>query len=173
MEKLNPLFIIKDHLNTLRNEKKNKLSKEDFFVFFGIPLISSLILIYFGWILDVELCKVFLTILAISVPLLLNLLILMFDIRQNVENNEKNNYKMKMLKLKYIRETSSNISFTVLVSILVIGLSTLFVFGKIFNEIIIILISFIIYLLLGIIILTILMILKRAYILINPEIVED
>lgn len=178
-EKINIKDIFKSHCKLL--------SKSDLFLFFGGPCLISYLFVYFGIYLSVNSCSTLLAILAITIPLLLNLLILLYNMIQNVYNDTGFDDEDKKLKLEGIKETSFNISFAISMSFITlviigflwfitnnylpVGTSTEFAVGMLtFNmNLFLKIFSFTVFWLLGCILLTILMILKRIYYLIYSE----
>jgi hypothetical protein len=174
-ERITPQYIIKAHLNTIRNNYSNKLYWSDVFLLFILPLIFGVFLIYFNYLIEKEMSNNLLTILAISTPLLFSALMLLFDMALNVIDKEK--LLNKEVKLHVINDTLDNISFLIFLSLI-----TLFVLGiylliwsnlhitseNISNYIYLIqFFSFIIYSLVGMFLLNFLMILKKSHILIG------
>ncbi len=112
LEKINIWCIIKDHLSTLKNDNSDKPEFKDYILFLIIPYIIPLVLLCgFDLFLSDSLINILITILAIFVGLLLNVMVVIFDI---IKKNEKT------VKLRLIKETYSNISFAILLSIITI-----------------------------------------------------
>lgn len=171
LEKINPIYIIRAHGKTLRDDITGKISKGDYFIFFIVPGIISLFLVYRSCSLNPGITNMLLTAMSISVPLMLNLLVLMYDISQNTINQKVTGIIVKKYntKLKYLEETCDNISFSVLIalaSVIVLGFYSLNLWDYHYY---LIGLTLVVYYLLGVFILTILMILKRTQILISAS----
>ncbi len=159
--KINASRIIKDHILTLKNYRTGKLHKPDLFLFFFIPLIISILLIYFGILLNSEIVNVLITSFSIFAGLLLNLLLLVFDIAGKSSNSEQN--IVEALKEVYI-----NISFCILICISTIVFLLGFFIKTNFGSYLYIL-SFLVYYPLFVFIFTLFMVLKRIYLLLGQK----
>jgi hypothetical protein len=183
LNRINVLRIIKDHFLALKSNKTGKVLFSDVFIFFGIPLLLSILLVYFNVLLDKDIVNLLITIFSIFVGLLFNLLLLIFDISEKLNFSKSKGVKSslhaeniqerkreKFLK-SILHETYVNISFCILLSILDICILLLFFVNK-ENCIFIRIISLFSYFPLFLFILTLLMILKRVYILLSDK-MED
>lgn len=165
--------LIKDHLSTMRDANTGLPSLVDVFVFFALPILASVGLV---WLLEIELSKggieLLTTVFSILTGLLLNLLVLIFDLsaksRDQVEavnreaGSNPNAYYGKLGAQKLIKETYVNISFEILVSLFVLGLLSLSLIDSTkINTIL----SLLIFSLVGHFLLTLLMIIKRMHVL--------
>jgi hypothetical protein len=169
--KINISQILKDHFKTLRNQETNRISGGDIFTFIALPIIVSLIILYvIGFILDKDASSILITSLSVFSALLFNLLLLIYDI---VKREERvSNTKDSPLTAKLLREIYSNISFSILISVICVSvlLITLLNIKAIwFNQII----SFFVYYLVIQFLLTIFMVLKRVHVLLSQEIKEQ
>jgi hypothetical protein len=159
------------HVDSLRDFRTGKRSWTDFAFFFGIPALAVLAAGYYHWGLYVDSLNALIAAFAIFAGLLLNLLILIYTFSTGSE------YPTALAKVKtrFVRELHDNIAFSVLISSLIvisalIGVAQLKMedpqnsvhTGPIMT-------SVMIYLTTNFV-LTLLMILKRIYILINTEI---
>ena len=159
--KINLSNIIKDHISTLRDHQTNKYYPPDFFLFFILPIFvaagaSFLLCPITGNVLDI-----LVTSMSIFAALLFNLLLLVYDAIRKEENS-------KTLRHKFLKEIFSNISFSVLISVITIIFLLIFpLFSKIF--LIPTILTFLIYYLVTLFILTLLMILKRTHVLLTTE----
>ncbi|AIS31116.1 hypothetical protein MB9_2103 [Methanobacterium formicicum] len=114
-------MIIKQHIDTLYDNRDDKISKWDILFFFIFPLILAVGLIYFNKELKSSADSLLVS-LSIFTPLLLSLLVLIYDMGQKAVDKEQKsqfygNYDSYMVKL---REITANISFSILISIIVI-----------------------------------------------------
>ncbi len=103
--------IILDHLSTIKNDNSKKMEFKDVFVFFIIPLIFPALMLYTKSYLKTGIIDTLITIFSIFVGLLLNVLVVIFDIIQKGKS---------IIMKRLIKETFSNISFTILLSIFTI-----------------------------------------------------
>lgn len=164
--KINIKNIIKEHIDTLRDFRNNQISKKDIITFFIFPLIISIYLIKLDIVIEHDMITVLITAFSLLGGLLFNLLILLYNMLNSTykDNTQtKENSKMILLKEIYI-----NVSFAILLSILLIILViALGLMPK--QNILFMPFNFIVYYLLGVFTLTLLMILKRMYILLEKE----
>jgi hypothetical protein len=184
LNRINISKIIKDHFLTLKSNKTGKVLFSDIFIFFGAPFLASFFLVRFSVLLDKDIVNLLITIFSIFVGLLFNLLLLIFDISEKLSFNKNQNVKTqyyskvnnleskreKFLK-SILHETYVNISFCILLSILDICILLLFFISK-ENHIFVSVISLFSYFPLFVFILTLIMILKRVYILLSEQ-MED
>ena len=189
MNKINIFKIVKDHINTLKDYNTQKTSISDILIFFLVPLITSIVLVSFRLTLKTNLYYLLITSLSIFAALLFNLLLLMYDIVKNHKRNPSSNSPQQSgqhkggkvdLKLEFLKQIYTNISFEILVSVITVlllvldsaininQLATQGGFAKLFIYLYILL-NFVIYFLLITFFLTLLMILKRFHILLNKE----
>ena len=110
-DKINIRCILSDHLDTLKNDNTSKAEGKDYLLFLAFPLVLPAVLLWFHVFLSESLINILITSLAIFVGLLLNVMVVIFDIIK--KNDDK-------LKLRLIKETYSNISFAILLSIFTI-----------------------------------------------------
>jgi len=157
----------------------------DTLVFIILPIILSEILIVGGFRLTLDYINIITTSLSIFVGLLFNLLILLFDLakkqKSKIESAIQNT--IEHVKLTIIKELYANISFAIALSIFSIATSVLtiikpkdiliiakqFQFYKAFKEEYIFWTNFAAIFLVIEFLFTLLMILKRFYLLFNEE----
>jgi hypothetical protein len=157
--KINVLKIIDSHLDTLKNDNSKKAEFDDYFTFLILPLIFASVLMWFDIYLNNDAVNIIITVLSIFVGLLINVIVLIFDM---VKRDAK-------LKNAILKQLLSNIAFTILLS----TISILFTLGTYVESLYIREISnWLVYFCLSVFLLTILMILKRMYILFANEIEE-
>jgi len=161
--KINIGRIIRDHLDTLRDDATGQRMISDYILFFGLPLVSSGLLL-FGLSLPIDQGAVGILVTSLSVfaALLFNLLLLIYDIVRKAEGQNAS------LKEKFLGQIYANISFAILVSILsiIVLLAAYFdLEGRFFLSAA----SFTAYYLVSLFILTLFMILKRVHILLSRE----
>jgi hypothetical protein len=80
MEKIDIRDILKSHLKTIKNANSGKPDRWDYFTFAFLPLLISSILVYLKVEIKSEITTVIITTLAIFVGLMLNVIVLIFDI---------------------------------------------------------------------------------------------
>lgn len=171
--KINILKIVIDHVSTLKDFGRSKISRFDVFVFFISPLILASSLVYFRTILNSELANLLITVFSIFAGLLFNLQILMFDIVGKVSDTaglpgSLASTQSLHRRISILENVSLNISFEILLCIfgvLVLAVSTL---SK--NLVFQIFFSLIIFYIVSLFALTLAMVLKRIHTLLIDEI---
>ena len=162
--------IIRSHFKTLKNYQNGKYSTKDILTFFVFPLIIS-ILLTMKSVVTKDGIPIILTVFSIFAALLFNFLILIMDIGRKVKQKgvaEIVDAKKQKATEELIKETYCNVSFSILVALFVVCFSLVFVVG-ITNIIIKWMLSLILYWLIFIFIMTLFMILKRIFRLLNNE----
>lgn len=162
--KINIIDIVLDHINTLRNSRTNKIYFPDLFLFFILPLFLSGVLIYKDLVVNTQLATALLAAFSVFAALLLNLLLLVFDIADKVNKKDEGH------KIFYniLKEIYINISFCILLSVIIIVV--LFSFFAGFKSVIYLrILSFITYSISINFILSLVMILKRIYRLLTKK----
>jgi cytochrome c biogenesis factor len=171
LARINILAIIKDHFKTLKslNSTKNRISWQDSILFIVTPIVIAVGLVYKDLTFEEQLGNL---IAAISIfgGFLFNLLAIIYsqfdkiEIDANKEDNE--------LKKRFVKEIHTNISFCIVLSILIVLtllLSTidipLFNYDWLLKKIII----GVNYFLMSLFLLTLTMVLNRVYILLKKE----
>lgn len=171
--KINITKIVIDHLNTLRDYNTQKLRFTDYILFIFFPIILSAILVLFSLLIDKSFANILVTSLSIFAALLLNLLLLVFDIVRKTNDaitrskEIKNPYANEQKRLVFLKEIYSNISYAIFVAILSIMILLIAYF--ICNVNLLKLASFLIYFFSINFILTLLMVVKRVHILLFNE----
>lgn len=155
--KIDISIIVKDHFKTLVNAKTNKPDIRDYLCFLIIPLVISCLMVYSKILLDGDFINSIIGGLSIYVGLSLNFIVLLFDlsIKEAFKDNEKRGI---------IKETVANISVSIFYSILIILFS---LFSKI--KVTEIAGNFLCYFLIIEFVVTLLMILKRVYLLLSKQ----
>lgn len=163
--KINLLKIVSDHIKTFTDATSGKFIIPDFFMFIGIPIIVSVIVLIRDLCISNELITLLVTSLSIFAALLFNLLLLIYDIVTKGNDNKT----PSEIKLKLLKEIYSNISFCILLSInavIFLLVASITANGSWLDRIIGIVITFLV----SMFILTLFMILKRVHILLSNEI---
>ena len=181
--KINIVGIIIDHIKTLHdfdheeqrgNDKQKKIARDDFLIFFILPVFAAFLLALLGPILDKDTYTVSVSIFAIFSALLLNVQIALFSIyhRSWSQLDDKNLQTMQNSKIDtrrmLIRQLNTNISYSIVVSCSAV---MVFFFLYIFKSSSF-LATFICYLLFIHFFLTLIMIIKRAHALFDTEYIE-
>ncbi|HRG69312.1 MAG TPA: hypothetical protein PLS73_10715 [Saprospiraceae bacterium] len=159
LKKINILEIIKNHFGTLINDNSNKREFDDYLTFLILPIIFATGLVYYKIALSEQIINIVITALSIFVGLLFNVVVLLFDI---VKRDSTQRLKNKVLK-----QILANITFTILLSLVTILFTVLTFIDE--SRVKLVAIWFV-YFLLSNFLFTVLMILKRMYILFKNEI---
>jgi len=173
LAKINIFQIVFDHIVTLKDYGRTRVSRFDLFFFFTFPLLASLILVLFRIQLNKDLVNLLITAFSIFAGLLFNLQVLMFDVIGKISNFDKRSDTLSTnqsinRRITILQSVSMNISFEILVCILgvlFLAISTLssnLYFQKIFSVI-----GFYIVILFA---LTLMMVLKRVHVLLVDEV---
>jgi uncharacterized membrane protein YhaH (DUF805 family) len=150
MEKIDIRDILKSHLKTIKNANSGKPDRWDYFTFAFLPLLISSILVYLKVEIKSEITTVIITTLAIFVGLMLNVIVLIFDIVKRDSSQE--------IKNEVLKQLLSNISFEILLALFAI-ITILFSFSDIIQ--IKLFFSWLSFMSITLFLLTLLMILKR------------
>ncbi|EOU1903033.1 hypothetical protein GZ979_001275 [Clostridium perfringens] len=159
-EKVNVTDIIKKHISTLKLFGGNKIEKNDINLFFIMPIfIALLILMYIN--IDDTRIGIIVTAFTIFIGLLFNILaiLLAFDGERN-----------RKLDREYMRQVLYNVSFSIIVAIVVIVISMLRFIN--FKCYIYYVLDFILIYLVCVFILSLFMVLKRLFNLLVKKIDE-
>lgn len=172
--KINVGDIFKDHFNTLRNDRTKELSIGDIALFFVLPLVVGVIAVFIHGSLGNTEVTVLVTAFSIFTALLFNLLVMIFDLISRSEDS--GSVTISVLKRELLRQTYNNIAFCILVAIAAIALLLLYLLDSKLSftvEQLAHFISFFVYYLTALFLLTLLMILKRVHSLISRELRTD
>lgn len=180
-EKINPSRIIIAHLGTLRHAGKKQISKSDVFLFFGLTLAMALTLFYFGFQLSAAAVGVLVTALSVFAGLLLNVLLLIYDImsKSPTAHERANNSKtqkeeqMDSLKATILLETYHNISFAIFLAVATLSFLVFTVFIPERWDSIKEFASILVFWLVLVFLTTLLMILKRVHGLLSKEMASE
>lgn len=171
LERINIISIIKDHFKTLKslNQKSNWVNGKDFLLFIGFPLILSGFITFKGYDFKEQLGNL---IAAISIfgGFLLNLLAIIYSQIDAIEKDAENEHNE--LKKKFVKEIHSNISFCIVLSILIVItllLTTIDLPEFEYNWLLIRIIIGVNYFLMILFLLTLVMVLNRVYILLKKN----
>ncbi len=168
LDKVNVTKIIRDHFGTFKDYSSGKRRRRDFFLFIFVPLVVACLFVKLHGVIPKSLIEIIVTSLSIFTALLLNLLLLAYDVARN--SDSRTDEHSSHLRERLFKEIFSNIAFAVLVALMtvvsvlyfgVITDSASFPTKRIF--------SLGIYGLGILFLLTILMLLKRVYVLLSNE----
>ncbi len=167
--KINILQILRDHWKTLTDGGSNQPSPSDIFVFFVIPIILGITLPCFGILLSDTSVPILLASFSILTGLLFNILVLLFDLIRKENTSVTTDPAIKaavQTRLKVLHDTFANISYSVLVGILlaILCLGGLLDFGFVRKVI-----SVAVFAGATNFVLTLLMVLKRIHALLSEE----
>lgn len=163
LTKINIKKIVIDHFKTLRDANTNRIRISDYLLFLGVPLIVSVIIVFsFNILLSDNLINILITSLSIFVGLLLNLLVIIFDVVTKLKEKEKHD----TLKKNFLKEIYSNISFSILLSLVAIIFLVLSLTDNCYLKLISNVICDMLLLFFS---MTLLMILRRVHILLSNE----
>jgi hypothetical protein len=155
--------IIVDHIDTFRNAESCKYRPLDFITMLLLPVLIGAILTYFNYLLSKEVVNALLTSLSVFAALLFNLLLLVYSIVEKGSDVNRSKIRTTFLKAIY-----ANISFCILLTVITIAL-LLAVFIGIEAARFKLILTFIIYSLTAMFLLTLLMILRRVHALLFGE----
>ncbi len=173
--RINIFKIIIDHFNTLKVYKSESkyMSLSDFILFIIFPLIIASFLSFKGFTFESQLSNL---IAGISIfgGFLFNLLAIIYSQLENIENNNNKIEDKNLLKLKeqFVNEIHVNISFCIVLSIIIVLtllLTTIDFSDFIFSSIIKKIIVGLNYFLLIIFLFSLLMVINRVYILLKRK----
>ncbi len=166
--KVNVTDIVLGHIGTLHSADTGKVSVADWSLFFGIPVLLAAGLCYIQRFIDKDEANMLIQAYAILVGLLFNLLVLILTAisKEHGKNADVQQDIVVTVKLRLLRETFANISYCVLLGILValVVVATLLKNVQIHHVA-----CFIAYAGSANFVLTLLMILKRVYTLFKEE----
>lgn len=174
LDRINILKIIKDHLGTLRslNQSSNRIYWKDFLLFFIFPFIVSSFLIWKEYSFEEQLGNL---IAAISIfgGFLFNLLAIIYSQMENIKKDAKT--EDDKLKTRFINEIHINISFCIVLSILIVVTLLLTTIDIPKFEYLMVIEKFIVglnYFLMILFLLTLTMVLNRVYILLKKGVTK-
>lgn len=162
--------ILRDEFRTLNDFSTKKTSILDVFINLILPFFIAIFLVYLGRVITGGTIDSILTAFSVFAALLLNLMILVYTVVTR-ENSVEEDRKKDKLKLRLLRETYTNIQFAVLVSVFIIIVLLLMQFMPTWNWLDLSF-SIIVYYFVFVFVFTILMILKRTYVIMKGEMGE-
>lgn len=159
MHKINIFQIVVDHFGTLKVAGRQALSIFDLFVFFVLPAMFSFALYHFNVTVSDRILEQFSVGFSIIFGFLLNVQVLIFSIGKRHADSDR---------LKLLKETFANVSFAILVSLLVLSMSIILLFFD-SESMTRIWAGYVLFYLLGVLLFTIIMIFKRVHISLSKE----
>lgn len=122
--KLNIGRIITDHFRTLRNLENGRPNWGEVAGFFVFPALLAIMLVLVGFSVNDGTVSILVTSLSIFAALLLNLLLLTFDVLRKTDDNNVSNTaltptvtRFTTVRRQLLKETYSNISYCIFVSL--------------------------------------------------------
>lgn len=178
--KINISRILIGHWSTLRNANSAKTSASDVTTMYAIPTATSVVLVSSGFLLTPTSVSSISTAFAVLAALLFNLLLLTFDLARRKGPHAPR----EQIRQEILRQSYQNISYCILAALVVVALLMFysivdpeeiqesFVIGQYWMPLQAIYktaVSAICYFLIGNFLLTLLMVLKRVYVLFGEE----
>lgn len=161
--------IVSAHLSTLRDADSSQISPSDLALFFGVPLAAACAYAVVGWTFSADVLNALLTAFAIFAGLLLNLLLLVYTFSTQVNHPSA----LAKTRAELVKELHDNIAYSILLSVVLVAICIgAIAYIKMFDPPKVTgrwLSGTIVFLTLNFL-LTLLMIVKRIYIMLNREI---
>lgn len=128
--KINIVSIIKGHFSTLIDSGSSKYSKIDFATFYIVPLIVAVFGIFAQLDFSKDATNLLVTAGAIFTGLLLNLLILVYDQKSKLPSVNASNDSWKEVQVRHttLKELYYNISYSTLLSLVMVFVAILHLF---------------------------------------------
>lgn len=165
--KLSVTQIISSHIKTLRNYSSKRTSIKDLLTFLILPVLIGFTLERSFYLSD-KFSSSILTVFSILTGLLFNFLVLIIDACSKQKQRTVKNNINELRKLNLIKETFSNVSFSILIAIIIICMTLLLELvssiALLSSGLLMIILSLAI-----IFILTMLMVLKRMFVILNKD----
>ena len=179
--KIDVRFIIKDHLRTLAYTD-GQIRRWDLVTFVVFPALVALLFVYKGWSLNNNVLSTFVNLGSIFTALLISVLLMIFDQAQKIKANIQAlptdtdpNFRLLLSnKSDLMKELFSNISYSIVISVILVFTALFYQlvvgadlpFSKIHWFAKYILMPLNVFLVVNLL-LTVLMVIKRTYILMN------
>ena len=159
MKKINVFGIVRKHFATLKNSNTRKASFDDWFTFLVFPIGVAAFISYFKPVISESVLDLLIASLSIFVGLLINVVVLIFSIIQKEQDSR--------IKSDVLGETITNICYTILISLITIVFAFIMFSENLHTKEIF---TCLIYFLTIHFLVTLLMIIKRMYLLFIGEI---
>lgn len=164
--------IVTAQVRTMRDNSSQRYSVSDILLFYGLPALLGVIAPRYGWKFSVDVLNALLTAFSIFAGLLLNLLVLIYTLSSQTEHPSV----LTKARTSTIKELHDNIAYSILISILIVVVTMTAVAYLKMHEMPGVtgftstwLTGVMVFLTLNFV-LTLLMILKRIYIMLNQTI---
>ncbi len=169
-------YILKDFSRTFIDHRYDdkRIDKRSLAFFWIVPLLLASAAIIFKLALTINLINVLLIALSVFAALLFNILLLIYDVSHKSKNSHKDKEDSKdpvdpKILQTYVRDTFTAISFSVLISIIAIVFLIIASIGVAY-PLFILVISFIVYYLVTVFVMSLFIDLRRIYVLLQYEI---
>ena len=168
--KFNVSDIVTNHLKTLRNDATKQYQKADFGISFLVPATISIVLVGLGLVVNSTIAIGMITAFSIFGALLLNLLLLLYQMinGDSSQKDEKLSRVNPVRRAQLLKETYYNISFEILLAIIVISILLFTIIVETNNAAVSVL-SFFDYFVGFTFVITLTMVLKRVHRLVSLE----
>ena len=123
--KINIYDIVKAHLGTLRSYSTKRLMKRDYVLFFGIPLVVSIIILIRNIWMEKDVVANLIAAMSIFSGFLFNLLALVYSLVDTIKKSIREDLfdeQEREIKRQLLKETHINISYCILISVLLVVL---------------------------------------------------
>lgn len=115
--KINIFSIVKSHILTLKPYNSTDYSLIDVFIFYGIPLILSILLPWQNVFITSDFASTLIDVFSILAGLLLNLLVLIFDSVKQAKGSSP----QEILRRELLKELYANVSYCVLLAVIIVS----------------------------------------------------
>lgn len=127
LDKIDVRTIVTGHLSTLRDYGTQRRSVFDIVLFFGVPAVVAGIGLWNTVQIHVAAVNGILTAFAIFVGLLFNLLMMVLMFLQTTQGNPAD--KFLQVRKQLLREITANLSFSILISVALVGVAIFSLIG--------------------------------------------
>jgi len=114
--KIDVTRIVVAQVRTMRDNASQRYSVSDLSLFFGLPALLAVAGSYYGWGFDADVLNALLAAFSIFAGLLLNLLILVYTLSSQVEHPAV----LAKTRMAVVKELHDNIAYSILVSIVIV-----------------------------------------------------
>lgn len=121
--KIDIRMIGSDHFDTLRDAATGKLSRWDIIAMFVLPALLGLAAAIFCFVVPDEHVGTLVSVFSIFAGLLLNVLVLIYSVSDQIDGSADKDVRNSLL-----RESFANISYSIVVSLVVVALLTALLF---------------------------------------------
>ncbi|WP_420788916.1 hypothetical protein ACOI2Q_15460 [Shewanella algae] len=114
--KINILLVLRRHFDSFKDQAADRYNKFDLLVFFGVPLLISAIAAHFEFSFSVNAVGSLLNVGALLSGLLLNLLVLVYTLKEKTPKVDVkvNGWEDLQLKHRVVNEVYFNVAFSTL-----------------------------------------------------------